>query len=88
MSAIVTAKVVGTVEMKNNDILTIDAPLVTIKPTMILPFGCKSVKGLVGPLTCSQLLSKCNCRTDRKSLDNRRSWPLALTGISALALEG
>ena len=54
MSTIVTTKVAGTVEMENEDILTIDAPLVTAKTTMILPFGCKWVKGLVGPLpVCS-----------------------------------
>ena len=36
--------------MKNDDVLATDAPLVTTKPTVILPFGCKLVKGLVGPL--------------------------------------
>ena len=46
----VTAKVAGIVEMKNDDILTIGTPLVTTKPTVILPFGCKQVKRLVGSL--------------------------------------
>ena len=41
MSTIVTAKVAGTVEMKDNDIPTIDTPLVTTKTTVIPPFGCK-----------------------------------------------
>ena len=41
MSTMVTAKVAGMGEMKNNDILTIDSPLDTTKPTVILPFGCK-----------------------------------------------
>ena len=50
MSTMVTAKAAGTVEMKNDDILTIDAPLVTAKSTVIPPFGWKWVKGLVGPL--------------------------------------
>ena len=39
-SIMVTAKVAGTVEMKNDDIPTIDAPLVTTKPTVNPPFGC------------------------------------------------
>ena len=50
MSTMVTTKVASMVEMKNDDILTIDAPLVTTKPTGILPFECKHVKGLVGSL--------------------------------------
>ena len=50
MSPILTAKAAGMVEMKNDDILTTDAPLATTKPTVILPFGCKWVKGLVGLL--------------------------------------
>ena len=41
MSTVITAKVAGMVEMKNEDIFTIDAPLVTNKPTMTLSFGCK-----------------------------------------------
>ena len=50
----ITAKAAGTVEMKKDDILTIDTPWVTTKPTVIPPFGCKWVKGLVGPLpACS-----------------------------------
>ena len=54
MSTMVTAKVPDTVEMKNDDILTINAPLVTTKPIVIPPFGCKQVKGLVGLLpSCS-----------------------------------
>ena len=54
MSTMTTAKVAGMVEMKNEDILTIDTPLVTTKPTVILLFGCKQVEGLVGQLpTCS-----------------------------------
>ena len=69
-STMVTAKVAGMVEMKNNDILTIDAPLVTTKPTMILSFRCKWVRGTSGIVACSQLLSKHNCRTDRKSSYN------------------
>ena len=48
MSTMVTAKVAGMVEMKNDDVLTTGNPLVTTKPTVILPFGCKQVKGLVG----------------------------------------
>ena len=43
----VSAKVAGIVEMKNNDILTIGTPLVTTKLTVILAFGCKLAKGLV-----------------------------------------
>ena len=46
----VTAKVADMVEMKNDDILTIETPLVTTKPTVILPFGHKQVKGLVESL--------------------------------------
>ena len=54
MSTMVTDKVTGMVKMKNDHILTIDAPLVTTKPTVIPPFGCKWVKGLVGQLpACS-----------------------------------
>ena len=41
MSTMVTARVAGTVEMKDNAIPTIGAPLVTTKPIMIPPFGCK-----------------------------------------------
>ena len=51
MSTTVTAKLAGTAEMKNDDILTIDSHLITTKSTVILPFGCKQVKGLVGPLS-------------------------------------
>ena len=50
MSTMVTTKVAGIVEMKNVDILTIGTPLVTTKPTVIPPFRCKWVKGLVGLL--------------------------------------
>ena len=39
MSTMVTAKVAGTVEMKNDDTPTIDVPLVTTKPITIPPFG-------------------------------------------------
>ena len=41
MSTMVTARVAGTVEMKDDGIPTIDAPLVTTKPIMIPPFRCK-----------------------------------------------
>ena len=51
----VNAKVAGIFEMKNHDILTIDIPLVTTKPTVFAPFGCKWVKGLV------ELLPACIC---------------------------
>ena len=54
MSTTVTAKVDGTVEMKNEDIPTIHAPLVTTKPIVIPPFRCKPVKGLTESLpACS-----------------------------------
>ena len=46
MGTMVTAKVADTVDMKDDDIPTIDAPLVPTKPIMIPPFGCKQVKGL------------------------------------------
>ena len=41
LSTMVTAQVAGTDEMKNDDIPTMDTPLVTTKPTVIPPFGCK-----------------------------------------------
>ena len=41
MSTMVTARVAGTVEMKDYGIPPIDAPLVTSKPIMIPPFRCK-----------------------------------------------
>ena len=72
---------------KNNDILTIDAPLVTSKPTVILPFGCKQVNGLV------RVLPACSCQIDiilepiESHLITWGSWSQALTGISVLALE-
>ena len=44
------ARVPGTVEMKNVDTPSIDAPLVTTKPIVIPPFGCRQVKGLVESL--------------------------------------
>ena len=50
MSIMVTGKAAGMLEMKNNDILTIDTPLVTTKPTVTPPFGCKWAQGLVGLL--------------------------------------
>ena len=50
MSTMVTAKVAGRVEMNDDGIPTIDAPLVTTKPMVILPLGCKRVKGLVESL--------------------------------------
>ena len=50
MSTMVTAKVADMVEIKNDDILTIDTPFVTTEPTMIPSFGCNRVKGLVALL--------------------------------------
>ena len=50
MSTMVTAKVAGTVEMENDDIPTIDGPLVTTKPIVIPPFGCNQVKRIVESL--------------------------------------
>ena len=41
MSTMVTAKVASMIERKDDGIPTIDAPLVTTKPFMIPPFGCK-----------------------------------------------
>ena len=38
MSTVVMARVDGTAEMKNNQTPSIDAPLVTTKPTVIPPF--------------------------------------------------
>ena len=49
ISTMVTAKVVGTVEMKDS-LPTIDASLATTKPIVIPPFGCKQVKELVEAL--------------------------------------
>ena len=40
-STVVTARAAGTVKMKDHDIPTIDAPLVTTKPIVIPPFRCK-----------------------------------------------
>ena len=42
-----TARVAGTVKMKDDDIHTINASLVTTKPIVIPPFGCKQVKQLI-----------------------------------------
>ena len=50
MSTIVTVKAVGMVETNRDNILAINTPLVTIKPTVIPPFGCKQVNGLAGCL--------------------------------------
>ena len=50
MSTMVTAKMAGAIEINGEDALTIDAPLTTIKPAVILPFGCKRVKGLAGSM--------------------------------------
>ena len=47
MTIVVMAKVVSTAELENNDTPFSDAPLVTTKSTVIPPFGCKWVKGLV-----------------------------------------
>ena len=41
MSTVVTDGVAGTVEMKNDDIPSVNAPLVTTKPIVIPPLGCK-----------------------------------------------
>ena len=41
MSTMVTVQVAGTVEMQDDGIPTIDAPLITTKAIMIPPFGCK-----------------------------------------------
>ena len=41
MSTVVMAGVAKTVEMKNYDIPSIKAPLVTTKPIVIPPFGCE-----------------------------------------------
>ena len=50
MSTVVMARVAGMVEMKNDNTPSINAPLVTTKPIVIPPFGCKWVKGLVESL--------------------------------------
>ena len=50
MNTMVNAKVAGTVETKEHSIPTMDALLVTTKPIVTLPFGCKWVKGLVESL--------------------------------------
>ena len=47
MSTMVTTRAAGTVEMKDDGIPTIDAPLVATKPIMIPTFICKWVKILV-----------------------------------------
>ena len=41
MSSMITDKVAGTVDMKNDGTPTINVPLVTIKPAVIPPFGYK-----------------------------------------------
>ena len=46
MSTVVTARVAGKVEIIDDAMLSIDAPLVTTKPIAAPPFGCKQVKGL------------------------------------------
>ena len=41
MSTVVMVRVAGTVKMKNDDTSSLNAPLVTAKPIVIPPFGCK-----------------------------------------------
>ena len=41
MSTVVMAREAGRFEMKNDYTPSIDAPLITTKPIVIPPFGCK-----------------------------------------------
>ena len=70
MSTMVTTKAAGTFEIKNEDILTIDAHLVANKPTMGPSLWMQMSKGTGGTAAFSQLPCKCNCRTNWKSSDN------------------
>ena len=88
MSTMVTAKVAGMVETKNDDIITIDAPLVTTKPTVIPPFGCKWVKGLVGLLPTHSYWVNIIAELIESHWITLGSWLPALMGIYTLALEG
>ena len=88
MSTMATAKVAGTVEIRDEGIPTINVPLVTTKPIMIPPFGCKGVKGLVESLpVCSYHIHVVAEPIESHQL-TWGSWLLALTGISTLDLEG
>ena len=75
----VTVKVASMVEIKDWWHPTIDAPLVTTKPTMIPPFGCKWEKRLVVLLSVSQLSNACH---HHEPIENHQlTWGVMATSI-------